>query len=684
MAVSLIGQTLGKYKIVELIGRGGMAAVYKGYQQDVDRYVAVKVLSPHPAQDEQFVQRFRLEARTIARLQHPHILPLYDYGDQDDILYLVMPWLEGGSLAERIRDVGPLSLAETERILRQVASALDYAHRQGMIHRDIKPDNILLSAEGDALLSDFGIVKLIEGGTGLTGTGGMVGTPAYMAPEQAHGEPIGPAADIYALGVVVYEMLTGVQPYSADTPVQMLLKHISEPVPKIGSILEGVPVAVDLVMQRVLAKEPEARYPTAGEFAVAFAKAITGLGIETVGEPQRRAAVAAQPTPQAGSTVAENQTVIPVSRGMNVLYLVVGAAVLALLVAGLALLVVLNREPVVVVADATETPLVLPSSTASEAQVGVTTPAATDLPTFGTVSFGTASGPGDTVNLRVEGLEPPPDGEAYFAWLYRSNDASVWPLGQIPVDAFGNGVLSATDPDGRMLPALYNAVLITRESQDAPLEDGPSTEAVYSGYAPSELTAALSEILVSSETGRPGTSLLEDAIAEAELAQRHAGLASGATSINGRHTHAEHTVNILLGTEDDLNGDGRPENPGLGFGLPYFLDRIDRELNSVAELTSSSTLQGDGEVIRVCVINVRQWVDEVVALEREMLASDDFDAVSAQAVASTQLAAAVLDGVDLNGNGQVEPFEGECGLRQIADYGLAVENMTIVAGPPPF
>ena len=271
---SLIGRRLGKYEITELLGQGGMATVYKGYQAEMDRFVAIKVLPPHPGQDRQFMDRFRLEARTVAQLQHPHILPVHDYGNEDGILYLVMAYVEGGSLKDRI-DRGPLSLKETETILRQVASALDYAHRRNVVHRDIKPDNILLDGEGNAILSDFGIVKILEGDNtgGLTGTGGVLGTPAYMAPEQSQGAEITPKADIYALGVIVFEMLTGQQPYQADTPMQVILKHISDPVPSLTEQVATLPPALEVVMINVLAKHPEDRYASATEFAQEFLRA---------------------------------------------------------------------------------------------------------------------------------------------------------------------------------------------------------------------------------------------------------------------------------------------------------------------------------------------------------------------------------------------------------------------------
>ncbi len=701
MAASLLGHVLGKYEIVDLLGRGGMATVYKAYQRDVDRYVAVKVLPPHPGQDADFVERFRLEARTIARLQHPHILPLYDYGNQDDILYLVTPYLEGGSLSDRIQQ-GPMPLSEVERVLQQIASALDYAHKHGMIHRDIKPDNVLLSAEGNVQLSDFGIVKLVEGGAALTASGGVVGTPAYMAPEQAQGLPPSPSLDIYALGVVVYEMITGQRPYTADTPMQVLFKHITEPIPDIDQVIDGLPPGIPLVMKRALAKDPAARYPTAGAFAAAFAEALHSQEA-TLG--QSALAGRERPAPQRPitqqATTEESPPVTAAGVGAaaapawkaNIGWLLLGGFGLFALLAAMVVLLVLflgreslgggispgttqevvgsTREPLAAAVSATPSP---PSAAPTRL------PSATPLATYGLLSFSTVNSLGDTANLRAENLAPLSEG-FYAVWLLRSADGNVLPLGRLSVDAFGSGVLSFTDPEGRILPAVFDAVLITREQQ---LGDAPSGEAAYSGYIPPELATALGEILVSSEEGRPGESLLEGATQEAQIAARHAGLASGAVDIGGMRLHAEHTVNILLGTQDDLNGDGRGENPGLGFGLPYFLDHIDERLAAVFDAAENWPLpQTDIDLIRVCVTNNRTWMAQVVELERAILAASDFDAVMPQAATSADMAARLFDGYDLNGDGQVQPFEGECGLKQIAEYGIAGGSMAILQGPPP-
>ncbi|MBZ0309288.1 MAG: serine/threonine protein kinase, partial [Anaerolineae bacterium] len=274
---------LGKYEIRSLLGQGGMAAVYLAYQSDIDRDVAVKVLPPHPGQDPQFMERFQQEARTIARLQHPHILPVFDFGVENGILYLVMPYVGGGSLKNLLqgRRLPPQRIIE---ILTAVAAAVDYAHRQGVIHRDIKPDNILLDKEGHPILTDFGIAKLLESNAQFTASGGFLGTPAYMAPEQGRGvKDIDGRADIYALGVLAFEMLTGRHPYSAETPMMVMFKHVSDPVPSLLEVAPEYPPPVDAVLQRALAKDREARYQTAADFSKALTAALTGQTDTAVG-----------------------------------------------------------------------------------------------------------------------------------------------------------------------------------------------------------------------------------------------------------------------------------------------------------------------------------------------------------------------------------------------------------------
>jgi len=266
---SLIGQQFGPYKITEKLGEGGMAVVYKGYQQSLNRYVAIKVLRQELAQDEEFVARFRREALAVADLDHPNILHVYDAGFVQGMYYIVMAYVDGGSLRDLVGH-GPLEPEYALSIAAQVADALHHAHQRGIVHRDIKPNNILLSRDGRPLLADFGIAKALHESSGLTRTGMSIGTPEYMAPEQIQGQKVDGRTDIYALGIVVYEMLVGWAPFSSATPVAALYKQVNEPPPPLRQANINMPAWLEAVVAKALAKSPLERYQQASDFAEAL------------------------------------------------------------------------------------------------------------------------------------------------------------------------------------------------------------------------------------------------------------------------------------------------------------------------------------------------------------------------------------------------------------------------------
>jgi serine/threonine protein kinase len=272
----LSGETLGQYLLLEQIGKGGMATVYKAHQASLGRNVAVKVLHPSVAGEEEFVNRFRQEARAVATLRNVHIVQVHDFGIEDRLYYMVMEYIEGVTLKARLQELKEagqlMPLEEVCRLIGQVSEALDYAHSRGMIHRDVKPSNILLTLEDDAVLSDFGLAKMVEG-TSLTKTG-ITGTPEYMSPEQAEGREMDARTDIYSLGIVLYEMLTGQAPFSADTPLAVLIKHIQAPLPLPRRANPDVPPAVERVVLKVMAKNPKTRYARAGQMAQALSRAL--------------------------------------------------------------------------------------------------------------------------------------------------------------------------------------------------------------------------------------------------------------------------------------------------------------------------------------------------------------------------------------------------------------------------
>jgi serine/threonine protein kinase/Tol biopolymer transport system component len=271
MPDNLIGKMLGRYHLLEKLGEGGMAVVYKALDTSLERHVAVKVILPYQEQSEQFLARFKREARALARLSHPNILKIFDFGEYEGSPYLVMEYIAGGTLKEWL--VGKaVPWQRSAQLLGCVARALEAAHAEGIIHRDVKPANILMANGKDPMLSDFGIAKLIEGSevtTDLTGTGVGIGTPDYMAPEQGVGIA-DERSDIYALGVIFYQMVTGRLPYEADTPLAVLLKKTTEPLPRPTHYVPDLPVSVENVLIKALTREPQYRYQNMGEFAAAL------------------------------------------------------------------------------------------------------------------------------------------------------------------------------------------------------------------------------------------------------------------------------------------------------------------------------------------------------------------------------------------------------------------------------
>jgi serine/threonine protein kinase len=265
-------ENFGRYQVVKLLGKGGMAVVYHARDPRLDRDVAVKVILPDQQKETTFLKRFEREARVLAKLTHPNIVPITDYGEQDGLPYLVMPYLPGGSLKESLH--AALPAAEAARVLAPIARALHAAHQEGIIHRDIKPSNMLLTRTGEVMLTDFGIARLLQGEqpSDLTASGTSLGTPDYMSPEQVQGHPVGARSDIYSLGAVLYEMVTGRKPFEADTPLSMALKRVTETLPPPRTYRPDLPVEVEQVITRALEKSPDDRYPNMAAFAAALEK----------------------------------------------------------------------------------------------------------------------------------------------------------------------------------------------------------------------------------------------------------------------------------------------------------------------------------------------------------------------------------------------------------------------------
>lgn len=285
---------IGRYEVIRELGQGGMAIVYLAHDPNIKRQVAIKVLPRQFTFEPQFRARFQHEVEVIARLENAAIVPVYDSGEHEDQPYIVMRYMPGGTLADRL-EKGPLPLTEIEPLFQRIGSALDYAHRSGVVHRDIKPGNILFDSQGEAFLSDFGIAKLAEASVALTGTGSMVGTPAYMSSEQAMGEKnVDGRSDIYSLGVVLFEALSGQLPFVSDTPMGVAIAHIQEPVPSLLNHNPNLPRSFETIIRKAMEKKPADRYQTAGELSQA---------IRSMGKSNSQGTMIEQPI---GGTVIES------------------------------------------------------------------------------------------------------------------------------------------------------------------------------------------------------------------------------------------------------------------------------------------------------------------------------------------------------------------------------------------
>jgi len=316
---------IGRYEIKAELGRGGMATVYRAYDPSFEREVAVKVLPREFLHDPQFHDRFKREIKTIAALEHPAIVPVYDVGEEDGVPYFVMRYMTGGSLSDWINK-GKFSMQDAARIIERLASALAYAHRKGIIHRDLKPDNILFDSNGDPFISDFGVAKFsAAAATNLTGSG-VIGTPAYMSPEQAQGEKIDNRSDIYGLGVIIFQMLSGKQPYNADTPMGVVVKHLTAPVPEILKVSPDLPLETDAIIKTAMAKDRNERYPTATHLSRALNQVAFGTSGPVPASFEERAAPATR--------AAAPATAVATGSGSRRGLIVAGVALVAVALVG--------------------------------------------------------------------------------------------------------------------------------------------------------------------------------------------------------------------------------------------------------------------------------------------------------------------------------------------------------------
>src|SRR5690349_1713571 len=256
-----------RYEVEELVGTGGMSSVYRARDRLLERLVALKVLHPHYADDDEYVERFRREARSVAQLSHPHIVTVIDRGEDDGRQFIVFEYVDGENLKQLIGRTGPLPTRRALELAVEIADALEFAHEHGLIHRDVKPQNVLVTPDGDAKVTDFGIARSLDVEHGVTQTGTVLGTSNYLSPEQASGKPTTQATDVYSLGVVIYELLTGDVPFPGENFVAVAMKHLNEQPPDVLEQRPDVPLRLAAAIDRALEKDPARRFPSMDQFA---------------------------------------------------------------------------------------------------------------------------------------------------------------------------------------------------------------------------------------------------------------------------------------------------------------------------------------------------------------------------------------------------------------------------------
>lgn len=679
-------RTLGKYELIESLGHGGMAQVYKAYQPGLERFVAVKVMHPHLAKSSDFVERFRREARVVGQLNHAHIMRVIDFDIQENEYYLVMDYVQGGTLKSYLRQHGAMPSVQALPLVAQLTDALAYAHQRDMIHRDIKSDNILFLDERHShlILTDFGIARLLTE-VGLTMTGSMVGTPAYMSPEAVRGEHADVRSDIYSLGVVIYEMLTGRTPYVADTPYSMFMKQMNDPLPEPSEINPDVSETLNGLLLKALAKEPSERFQSAPELHAAIWEELaqtkttpesptlsaTAAGFALSAAPATRTPEVVpqsvhgktqQPAPQKSS---HNQA--PPKRGIPRWLYLVGAGLGVCLVAALMVFGVLG------LGGADE------DSQASEQEAAPVADLAEPVGLLQLLdNVDTRMG---TLQVQIDDVSSPPDGQQYHLWMMGGDDTAPLKAGTLPVEA---GLIDETYVTSQNILGTYSEALVTIEDAAADRNEPDLDSAVFRGALPAETLPPIRQLLVvGADTDK---SLLGGAEDQALLAVEHGQMLQESLDeedLPEARLHAEHIVNILDGEDGehfgDIDRDGRPENPGDGFGVRRYLEAARTQAQQVAEpATTAEMLQigADG------VINTSERgltvVDDAMQKALQFSAVDSID--EGQPVVDDLRAQldALLTGTDEDGDGNINPVE-EGTILSAYEFGTLMGSISLFA-----
>ena len=675
-----LGKMLGKVRIDSLLARGGMAEVYLGEHVALQREVAVKILRNQYEDDPNLLERFQREARVVAKLRHSNIVQVFDFDSIEGRPYLVMEYIPGISLSRYLHVLhgknGRLELPVVSRIITQVAHALQYAHESGVIHRDVKPGNILLFSRtskvaagkplpGDfePVLTDFGLVRFLNSSRQTT-TGVIAGTPAYMSPEQARGEPTDERTDIYSLGIVLYELLSGHVPFDGETTMSIIFKHVSEPPPPIP----GLSFELQHILDRAIAKKPDDRFQTPDEFAAAFNAMIDhSTSSDTIMEMAPK--VTTHIT-SVGYRVKLRKKWAPV--------LLAGA--LVMLVGGFFAFKA-SFTP------STPTPQSASPTQPSPVPVIENTPTPVPIPP-GVLHFQDSSALLDQVSLSTTAMVAPPGGSHYEVWL--SGGGAWQSLGILLLDANGRGELISKDITGANLLSNFDRVYVTIEL-NSDIDTNPSNLIAYSSALPSEGLAHLRQLLVSSTETLNGTALVQGLSTDIELIDQSARAMQSAYQKGnqaGTRQNAESILNLLAGDQSDdhkdWDGDGQVTDPSNGFGLipngtqPGYIQAISSHVdNAVLSVGATQSMTKHGEEVKICAQNLSEWTTQLWDLASIIVTSPLGMDLSQPVLDSVKLADQLLNGIDTDNDKNIDPIPGECGMSSLYGYAYSMVDLTL-------
>ena len=686
-----LGKMLGKVRIDSLLARGGIAEVYLGEHVALQREVAVKILRNQYEDDPDLLERFQREARVVAKLRHSNIVQVFDFDTVDNRPYLVMEYVPGISLSRYLHVLhgknGQLELPVISRITTQVAHALQYAHESGVIHRDVKPGNILLTSRtekvmagkplpGDfePILTDFGLVRFLNSSR-QTSTGVIAGTPAYMSPEQARGEPTDERTDIYSLGIVVYELLTGHVPFDGETTMAIILKQVTEPPPPVP----GIPYELQHVLNRALAKRPEDRYQTADDLANEFAACINGQGnSDTLMDLQPE-------TTTHITKIGYKEKTKPGKRWRPVLL----AGVVAALFGSFFFLKGSFSPPAPTATPTSTQPLPATATITSTIEY---TPTSVPIP-LGVLHFQDNASLLDQVSVSALTMSAPPEGSHYEVWL---TGAGVWrSIGILILDSSGKGELIVRDDKGVNLLSKYDQVVVTIEL-NSDTNAKPSDNIAYSSIFPAEGLAYLRSMLVSSASTPKNIALIQGLSKDIELIDQSARAMQSAYqkgNATGTKQNAEMILNLLAGDQSenhkDWNGDKNTSDPSDGFGIlpngkkPGYI----KALSTYVDLTVSSTratqhMIKHGEEVKICTQNITEWTTQLWDLASTIVTSPSGTDLSQPVLDSVQLADQLLNGVDIDNDKKIDAVSGECGVSSLYGYTYSMADLSLVAYDP--